>query len=169
MSAYGNITTITESPRARGTIYVGTDDGNVQMTTDGGGHWTDITSRFRLPDARYVSKVLASRHDARVAYVAFDGHWDDDMHPYLFKTTDGGATWTSIAGDIPRGSRSRRIEEDPRNPNLLFAGTEFGLYWSFDGGAHWSTAAATCRRSSSTASSSIRARTTSYSAHTVAG
>ena len=140
VSAYGNITTINESPKARGTIYVGTDDGNVQMTTDGGGHWTDLTSRFRLPDARYVSKVLASRHDARVAYVAFDGHWDDDMHPYLFKTTDGGATWTSIASDIPAWKPIKTIEEDPRAPNLLFAGTEFGLYWSVDGGAHWSIA-----------------------------
>lgn len=140
VSAYGNITTINESPRARGTIYVGTDDGNVQMTTDGGGHWTDITARFRLPDARYVSKVLASRHDARVAYVAFDGHWDDDMHPYLFRTADGGATWTSIAGDIPAWKPVKTIEEDPRNPNVLFAGTEFGLYWTFDGGAHWSIA-----------------------------
>jgi len=140
VSAYGNITTIGESPKARGTIYVGTDDGNVQMTTDGGGHWTDLTQRFRLPEARYVSKVLASRHDARVAYVAFDGHWDDDMRPLLFKTTDAGATWMSIAGDIPAWKPIKTIEEDPRNPNLLFAGTEFGLYWSFDGGTHWSMA-----------------------------
>ena len=139
-SAYGNITTIGESPKARGTIYVGTDDGNVQMTTDGGAHWTDLTPRFRLPEARYVSKVLPSRHDARVAYVAFDGHWDDDMRPLLFKTSDGGATWTSIASDIPSWKPVKTIEEDPRNPNVLFAGTEFGLYWTFDGGAHWSAA-----------------------------
>ena len=140
VSAYGNITTIAESPKVRGTIYVGTDDGNVQMTTDGGARWTDITPRFGLADARYVSKVLASRHDARVAFVAFDGHWDDDMRPYLFKTTDGGATWKSIAGDIPAWKPVKTIEEDPRNPNVLFAGTEFGLYWSFDGGAHWTPA-----------------------------
>ena len=140
VSAYGNITTINESPKARGTIYVGTDDGNVQMTTDGGAHWTDLTSRFRLPESRYVSKVLPSRHDARVAYVAFDGHWDDDMRPYLFKTSDGGATWTSIASDIPAWKPIKTIEEDPRNPNVLFVGTEFGLYWSLDGGAHWSPA-----------------------------
>jgi photosystem II stability/assembly factor-like uncharacterized protein len=139
-SAYGNITTIGESPKARGTIYVGTDDGNVQMTTDGGAHWTDLTSRFHLVEPRYVSKVLPSRHDAKTAYVAFDGHWDDDMRPLLFKTADGGATWTSIANDIPLWKPVKTIEEDPRNANVLFVGTEFGLYWTFDGGAHWSPA-----------------------------
>jgi photosystem II stability/assembly factor-like uncharacterized protein len=140
VSAYGNITTISESPRARGTIYIGTDDGNVQMTTDGGGHWTDLTTRFDLPGTRYVSKVLASRHDARVAYVAFDGHWDDDMKPYLFKTVDGGATWHSITADLPAWKPIKTLEEDPRNPNVVYVGTEFGLYWTFDGGGHWSVA-----------------------------
>jgi len=140
VSAYGNITTISESPRARGTIYVGTDDGNVQVTTDGGGNWTDLTSRFGLPQARYVSKVYASRHAARTAYVAFDGHWDDDEKPYLFRTTDGGATWTSISGDLPDWKPVKTVEEDSRNPNLLFVGTEFGLYWTVDGGRHWQAA-----------------------------
>lgn len=134
---YGNITTISESPRAAGTLYVGTDDGNVQMTTDHGAHWTDLTARFRLRAPRWVSAVLASRADARTAYVAFDGHRDDDLTPYIFKTTDGGATWTSIAGDLPIGMVIKTLAEDPRNPSLLFAGTEFGLYWSFDGGRHW--------------------------------
>ena len=139
-SAYGNITTIGESPKARGLIYVGTDDGNVQLTTDGGAHWTNLTSRFHLSEPRYVSKVFPSRHDAKVAYVAFDGHWDDDMRPLLFKTSDGGATWTSIASDIPAWKPVKTIEEDPGNPNVLFVGTEFGLYWTFDGGAHWAQA-----------------------------
>jgi photosystem II stability/assembly factor-like uncharacterized protein len=136
VSEYGNITTIGESTRARGTLLVGTDDGNVQMTTDRGAHWTDITSRFPLPGPRSVSKVLPSRHDARVAYVAFDGHTDDDMHPYLFRTDDGGATWRSIA-NLPDGMVVKTLTEDPINPDLLFAGTEFGLYWSLDGGRHW--------------------------------
>jgi photosystem II stability/assembly factor-like uncharacterized protein len=140
VSAYGNITTISESPKARGTIYVGTDDGNVQMTTDGGGHWTDLTSRFAMPQTRYVSNVYASRHDARTVYVAFDGHWDDDEKPYLFKTTDGGATWASISSDLPDWKPVKTVEEDSRNANLLFAGTEFGLYWTTDGGRHWSAA-----------------------------
>jgi hypothetical protein len=136
-SAYGNITTISESPKARGTIYVGTDDGNVQMTTDGGAHWTDLTPRFPPAATHYVSKVYASRHDARTAYVAFDGHWDDDTKPYLFKTTDGGATWAPIVSGIPNWKPVLTIEEDPKNSNALFVGTEFGLYWSFDGGARW--------------------------------
>src|SRR4029078_1161156 len=108
--------------------------------TDGGGHWTDLTSRFRLPDARYVSQVLASRHDARDAYTAFDAHWADAMHTYLFKTTDGGATWTSIAGDIPAWKPIKTVEEDPRNPSVLVPVLEFGLYLSFGGGAHCSAA-----------------------------
>ena len=140
VSAYGNITTISESPKAGGTIYVGTDDGNVQMTTDGGRRWTDLTSHFPARAAHYVSKVYASRHDARTAYVAFDGHWDDDEAPYLFATNDGGSTWTSIAGDLPSWKPVTTLEEDPVNPKLLFAGTEFGLYWTLDGGAHWTPA-----------------------------
>lgn len=134
---FGSMTTISESPKTAGTIYVGTDDGNVQMTTDGGARWTDLTERFHLPGARWVSTVLASRHEARTAFVAFDGHTDDDLKPYLFKTTDDGATWTSIAGDLPRGDPVKTLTEDPRNPSLLFAGTEFGLYWTFDAGRHW--------------------------------
>ena len=136
-SEYGNITTISESPRAAGTLYIGTDDGNVQMSADGGAHWTNLTSRFPLAAPHTVSAVLASRFDARTAYVAFDGHTDDDLRPYLFRTTDGGATWTSIAGDLPNGAPIKTVAEDPRNPQLLFAGTEFGLYCSTNGGRHW--------------------------------
>jgi photosystem II stability/assembly factor-like uncharacterized protein len=136
-SEYGNITTISESPRQAGTIYVGTDDGNVQLTTDGGAHWTNITGRFRLTAPHSVSAVLASRFDARTAYVAFDGHTDDDLRPYLFKTVDGGTTWTAIANDLPPSGPVKCITEDPRNPQLVFAGTEFGLYLTTDGGRHW--------------------------------
>lgn len=134
---YGNITTISESPRAAGTLYVGTDDGNVQLSADAGGHWTNLSPRFHLRAPRWVSDVVASRFDARTAYVTFDGHRDDDLTPYIFKTTDGGITWLSIAGDLPPGVIVHTLTEDPRNPELLFAGTEFGLYWSFDGGRHW--------------------------------
>ncbi|MEP6730612.1 MAG: hypothetical protein ABJE10_08235, partial [bacterium] len=137
-SQYGNITTIAEVPGKLGTIYVGTDDGNVQLTTDGGAHWTDITARFHLSTRPSVSKVIASRHDAATAYATFDGHTDDDMKPYVFKSVDNGATWRSIAGDLPLDAPVRTLTEDPRNANLLFAGTEFGLYWSLDGGRHWS-------------------------------
>ena len=140
ISNYGTITTIGVTPEAPGTIYVGTDDGQVQLSTDGGAKWTNITSRFRLPSPRWVGKVLPSRADARVAYVTFDGHNDDDLTPYVFRSTDAGATWSSIAGDLPNGVVVRTIEEHPRNPNVLFVGTEFGLYWTFDGGRHWTRA-----------------------------
>jgi photosystem II stability/assembly factor-like uncharacterized protein len=140
ISNYGTITTIGVTPKAPGLVYVGTDDGQVQVTTDGGAKWTNITSRFRLPGPRWVGKVLPSRVDARVAYVVFDGHNDDDLTPHVFRSTDGGVTWTSIAGDLPNGVVARTIEEHPRNPNLLFLGTEFGLYWTFDGGRHWTRA-----------------------------
>jgi photosystem II stability/assembly factor-like uncharacterized protein len=136
-SEYGNITTISESPKAPGLIYVGTDDGNVQLTSDGGAHWTNITARFGLTIPHTVSCVLASRFDARTAYVTFDGHTDDDLKPYAFRTTDGGASWTSIANDLPADGPVKTITEDPRNPRLLFIGTEFGLFWSTDGGRHW--------------------------------
>ena len=137
---YGTITTIGTAPKAPGTVYVGTDDGQVQLTTDGGAHWTNLTSRFRLPAPRWVGKVLPSPLDARVAYVVFDGHNDDDLTPYVFRTADGGATWVSITGDLPNGVVARTIEEYPRNPNILFLGTEHGLYWTFDAGRHWTRA-----------------------------
>jgi photosystem II stability/assembly factor-like uncharacterized protein len=138
IDAYGTISTIAESPLAAGTLLVGTDDGNVQMTTDGGKNWSNLSDRFKLPAPRWVSRVLFSRHGAQTAFVAFDGHADDDMTPYLFRTTDGGRTWASIAGDLPAGNVIKSFEEHPRNRNILLAGTEFGLYATFDGGAHWS-------------------------------
>lgn len=140
VSDYGTITTIAQSYQNPGTLWVGTDDGQVQETTDSGAHWTNLTSRFSLPGPRWASRVVASAFDARTAYVTFDGHYDDDMRPYVFKTTDGGASWRSIAGDLPAGTVVKTLTEDPVNRDLLFAGTEFGLYWTLDGGRHWSRA-----------------------------
>ncbi len=137
VSDYGTITTIAESRRAAGALLVGTDDGSVQLTADGGATWTNISSRFRLPAPRWVSRVLWSALDARTAFVAFDGHYDDDMAPYLFRTTDGGATWASVAGDLPAGHSVKSVAEHPSNRDVLYAGTEFGLYVTFDGGKHW--------------------------------
>ena len=137
VSDYGTITTISESPKAVGTILVGTDDGNVHMTTDGGRSWTDLTARLRVPGPRWVSRVLWSAHDARTAYVAFDGHYDDDMTPWLFRTTDSGTSWRLVTGDLPAGHPIKVIEEHPGNRNVLFAGTEFGLFVTYDGGATW--------------------------------
>ena len=137
---YGTLTTISESPVQAGLIYVGTDDGNVQLTADGGRTWEDLTKRFRLPGDRWVSRVLASSHGAGIAYVAFTGHQDDDFTPYLFKTTDSGKTWKTIASDLPEGMVINAVVEHPRNPDLLFAGTEFGLFFTIDGGKSWNLA-----------------------------
>jgi photosystem II stability/assembly factor-like uncharacterized protein len=137
VSDYGTITTIAESPLKAGVLYVGTDDGYVQVTRDAGKTWRNITDRFKLPGARWVSRVIASAHDAGTAYVSFDGHQDDDFRPYIFKTTDFGETWTPLANDIPDGMSVHTLLEDPRNPNLLFAGTEFGLFASPNGGRNW--------------------------------
>ncbi|MEO6213973.1 MAG: hypothetical protein ABIP65_10135 [Vicinamibacterales bacterium] len=137
VSDLGTITTISESPARAGLLYAGTDDGQVQVTIDGGKTWQNHTARFKLPGERWVSRVLASRHAAGTAYVAFDGHQDDDFKPYLFRTTDTGATWTAIAGDLPDGTVINTIEEHHRKPGLLFAGTESGLFVSHDGGRGW--------------------------------
>jgi photosystem II stability/assembly factor-like uncharacterized protein len=137
VSDFGTITTIAESPREAGLVYVGTDDGNVQMTRDGGKTWRDLTEKFRLPGARWVSRVLASSHQPGTAYVTFDGHQDDDFKPYIFRTTDFGATWSPIANDIPDGTSVHALAEHPRNANLLFAGTEFGLFVSANAGRNW--------------------------------
>jgi len=137
VSDYGTITTLDESPRTAGALLAGTDDGQVHLTSNGGQTWTNITSRFRLPAPRWVSRVLWSGHDARTAYVAFDGHYDDDMAPYLFRTTDAGATWTSVSGDLPAGNVLKALAEHPTNRDVLFAGTEFGLYVTLNGGRQW--------------------------------
>ena len=94
VSDFGTITTIAESPLQAGVLYVGTDDGNVHVTRDGGKNWQNLTDKFKLAGPRWVSRVIASAHDAGTAYVSFDGHQDDDFKPYIFKTTDSGATWT---------------------------------------------------------------------------
>lgn len=134
---YGTLTSISESPANAGTLLTGSDDGAVQLTTDGGSTWTNISSRFHLPGPRWVSRVLWSAHDARTAYVSFDGHYDDDQAPYIFRTTDAGATWTPIVGDLPAGHSVKSLAEHPGNRDVLFAGTEFGLYVTADGGRHW--------------------------------
>ena len=140
VSDFGTITTISESPVKAGVLYVGTDDGNVQMSPDAGKSWQNLTSKFP-PGARWVSRVLASRHGAGTAYVTFDGHQDDDFKPHIFRTTNGGDSWSSITGDLPDGVVINTIEEHPRRPDLLLAGTEFGLYFTLDGGRHWTLAA----------------------------
>ena len=133
------IYSISESPRDAQTIWVGTDDGNLQITRDGGKNWTNVVANVPgLPKASWVSWVEASRFDPATAYATFDRHTFGDMDPYVFKTTDYGKTWTSIVAP-QSGVRgfAHVIKEDTVKPNLLFLGTEFGLWISLDGGNQW--------------------------------
>ncbi len=136
-SFYGNIVSLAESPKREGLIYVGTDDGLIQVTGDAGGSWTKYETFTGVPDKTYVSRLAASVHDANSVYAAFDNHKNDDFKPYLMKSTDAGKTWTSIAGDLPVNGPVLAFAEDTVNPNLLFAGTEFGAFFTIDGGKHW--------------------------------
>lgn len=137
VSDYGVITTITESPRRRGLLLVGTDDGLVHLSPDDGVTWADITARFGHAGRLWVSRVLASQHDERVAYAAFDAHQDNDFAPYLYRTSDGGSTWQRIDGGIPSGYVINALAEHPMAAGVLLVGTEFGLVISYDAGGSW--------------------------------
>ena len=137
---YATITTISESPAAAGTIWVGTDDGKVQVTKDAGGAWTDATPALAAAGApvdRYVSRVFASPHDAGTAFVAKSGFRNDDFRPFLYRTTDLGRTWTSIGRGLP-DSPINVVVQDRRNTDLLIAGNDLGVWVSIDAGANWS-------------------------------
>ncbi len=132
------ILTISESPLRQGLIWVGTDDGKVHVTRNDGGTWNEVTQAIPgVPQGLWVSRVAASQHDEDTAYVAIDGHRSDDFHPYVFKTTNLGRTWTGISGNLPEGGPVYVIAEDPVNPRLLFVGTEFAAYVTIDGGRSW--------------------------------
>lgn len=132
------IISLAESPVKPGVIWVGTDDGNLQVTWDGGASWTNLIRNVpNLPPHSPVSHVEPSRTDVNVAYVAFDRHMFSDYRPYIYKTTDGGKTWQKITNGLCDECYVFAVREDPRNPNLLYAGTERGLYISFDGGQNW--------------------------------
>jgi photosystem II stability/assembly factor-like uncharacterized protein len=133
-------TTVSESPLTPNVLWVGTDDGNLQVTRDGGKNWKNVATRVPgLPKATYVSRVVASKYDEGRAYATFDGHRADDYGVYVFATTDYGETWKLIRNGIPDTAGSVHVlREHPRNANLLFAGTEFGLWVSWDRGANWS-------------------------------
>jgi photosystem II stability/assembly factor-like uncharacterized protein len=137
---YPTITTISESPLTENVLWVGTDDGNLQVSRDGGKSWKNVAARVPgLPKGTYVSRVVASKFGEGMAYVTFDGHRSNDYSIYIFLTTDYGETWKAIRNGIPDTAGSAHvIREHPRNANLLFAGTEFGLWVSLDRGANWS-------------------------------
>ena len=136
-SFYGNIVALAESPKKEGLIYVGTDDGLIQVTGDGGQSWSKYEKFIGVPDITYVSRLAASHFDANTVYAAFDNHKNEDFKPYLLKSTDAGKSWTSIAGNLPGNGAVLAFAEDTVNVNLLFAGTEFGAFFTVDGGAHW--------------------------------
>ena len=133
------IFTIAESPVDEKTIWVGTDDGNIQITTNFGKKWKNVTKNLNkvAPKNTWVYHIEASEHNAGTAYAILDGHATGNMKPYVMKTTDFGNSWTNIATDDIYGV-ARNIQEDYVNPNLLFVGTEMGLYITVDGGANWS-------------------------------
>uniref|UniRef100_A0A832I1G6 Glycosyl hydrolase n=1 Tax=Eiseniibacteriota bacterium TaxID=2212470 RepID=A0A832I1G6_UNCEI len=136
-SFYGNIVSLSESPRVEGLIYVGTDDGLVQVTEDGGATWRRVERFPGVPELAYVSRLEASRHDPSTVYAAFDHHKAGDYRPYVLMSRDRGRSWTSIAGDLPARGHVLSLAEDPVNPDLLFCGTEFGVYFTPDRGRRW--------------------------------
>ena len=138
VGSFGNIVTLEESAAKQGVVWTGSDDGVVSVTQDGGKTWTNVTSKIPgVPKWTYVADVLPSRAAAGTAYVAFDGHRGGDYNTYAFMTTDFGATWRSIASNLPRGEVVRAFGEDRKNPDLLYLGTETGLWVSWNRGGQW--------------------------------
>ena len=136
-SIYGSAIGLSESRLKEGLIYIGTDDGLIQVTTDGGENWTKTESFKGVPDMSLVEDVLASSHDVNVAYAVIDNHKRGDFKPYVLKTTDQGKRWKLISGDLPERGTAHTIVEDPVNPDLLFVGTEMGVYVTRNGGENW--------------------------------
>ncbi len=134
---YGNASALSESPKKEGLIYVGTDDGLIQITEDSGKTWRKIEKVLEIPQDAYVRRLLASQHDVNTVYAIFDNHQNGDFKPYAAKSTDLGKTWTMINGNLPERGSLYAIAEDHVNPNLLFIGTEFGCFFTVDGGAKW--------------------------------
>ncbi len=132
------ITAIAESPARKGLIWAGTDDGNLQVTTDAGKTWTNVIRNVpKLAANSGVSHVEPSRTNAQLVYVSFERHMLDDFRPYIFKTADGGKSWKNITGNLPAKAYVQVVREDPKNSNLLYAGTELGLFASYNGGNDW--------------------------------
>jgi photosystem II stability/assembly factor-like uncharacterized protein len=135
---HSTIISIAESPVQKGQIWVGTDDGNLQLTTDAGKSWANLIKNLTGVGANSpVSHVEPSRTNASTAYVSFDRHMFDDFRPYIYKTTDTGKSWTNISGNLPAKAYVQVVREDPKNTNLLYAGTELGLFASYNGGKEW--------------------------------
>ncbi len=144
-SIFGNITALSESPKNENTLYVGTDDGLIQVTENGGTTWTKYNNFASIPVITnngqtfgpLVHYLTASQHNENAVYAAFNNHRNGDFKPYLLKSSNKGKTWTSIAGDLPERGSTYCIVEDHKNPELLFCGTEFGIYFTLNAGKNW--------------------------------
>ncbi|HWY15989.1 MAG TPA: hypothetical protein VNX86_12700 [Rhizomicrobium sp.] len=133
---YDTVFALAESPLKRGLLWAGTDDGLIQTTADDGGHWTNVTPPD-MPQWSTISMIEPSHFDPGMAYVAVDRHKLDDIRPYIYKTADGGKTWSRLDRGLPSGAVVHAVREDPAKRGLLFAATETGAFVSFDDGAHW--------------------------------
>ena len=137
MSQYGTITSLAQSPHDERLIYAGTDDGLIQVTEDGGEHWRRIDRLPGVPDSFFVNDLKADLHDADTAYAVVDNHKAGDFTPYVLKTTNRGKSWSAITGDLPARQIVWRIVQDHERRELLFLGTEFGIFFTIDGGRRW--------------------------------
>jgi hypothetical protein len=145
MSTYNTITSIAESPLQEGLLYVGTDDGLIAITEDGGKSWlkVEVSNLPDVPTTAFVNDIKADLHDANVVYIALDNHKYGDFNPYLFRSENRGVNWKSIAGDLPERTLVWRMVQDHVKPELMFAGTEFGVYATINGGENWNKLAGT--------------------------
>jgi len=136
-STYGALIAVDESPIVEGLIYAGTDDGLIHVTQDGGGKWSTVDSFRGVPDMSLIEDIISSYHDANVAYAVVDNHKRGDYKPYVLKTENRGNSWTLISNNLPERGTAHTIIEDHGDPDLLFVGTEFGLFFSNNGGDKW--------------------------------
>ncbi len=136
-SLFGTIVAFDESPLQEDLLYAGTDDGLVQITENAGKQWRKAGKFPGVPEYTYVSDIMASRFDASVVYASFDNILRDDFKPYILKSSDKGKSWVSISGNLPGNGTVHTLQQDHVNPDLLFAGTEFGVFFTIDGGKNW--------------------------------
>lgn len=136
-SPYGAVVALSESPIDTNLLVVGTDDGLIQITDDGGNTWRKVANIPGAPNQSYVNSIHASRHDVNVIYVAFNHHKYGDFKPYIFKSSDKGRTWNDISGNLPERGSVYAVEEDHKDPDLLFCGTEFGVFFTPNSGQRW--------------------------------
>ncbi|MDQ1353809.1 MAG: hypothetical protein QG657_4116 [Acidobacteriota bacterium] len=136
-SLYGNIVALDESPLKENLLYIGTDDGLIQITENAGSQWRKVDSFPGVPQYTYVSDILSSRYDENIVYASFNNLKRDDFTPYLLKSSDKGKTWVSIAANLPKNGPVQTIAQDHVNPDLLFVGTEFGFFFTYNGGGEW--------------------------------